>query len=146
MSNKQNKRSRDYSRKEKTRAERVTPQRLLRVLFTKMDQDQSDCFWEWIKEIKGQQTLYDNMNARLKHVTSKSINELVQEKILCDYGERPSKCGMKKPDFITNNEDKSWARINIEGSAKLIGILDKQNSEFKVVFLDKDHRFWEQKK
>ena len=111
------------------------PKKLIVFSLKDFDINQGQSFKDWEEEM-----ILSNLMTRLREISSFSITEAQQQKILKLYGNFPLNSDLKHPKHIPQGVN--WASIDIKGKQKLrIGGYIEDNIFF-IVFLDNDHRFW----
>lgn len=96
-------------------------------------------FKEWENE-----KILSDLNEKLKSFSSKTYNELIQDKALEIFNFFPIDSKFDKPIFLKGNTSIRWARLKITGLRRLIGFFFNDEvckNIFYIVFLDKNHEF-----
>ena len=109
------------------------PKKFIVFSLKDFDINQGQSFKEWEKN-----QILSNLMVRLREISSYTITEAQQNKILTIYGDFPIKSDFKHPKHIPLGVN--WAVISIKGKERIAGYIDE--NIFYIVFLDKDHRFW----
>lgn len=107
------------------------------IVFSLKDFDinQGQSFEEWEKE-----KILSILMTRLREVSSFSVTEAQQKKILTIYGDFPANTEFNHPKHIPDGV--KWAKISIKGKQKLRIAGYLEDNVFYIVFLDKEHKFW----
>ena len=113
------------------------PKKLIVFSLKDFDINQGQSFKDWEKD-----EILSNLMTRLREVSSFTVTEAQQNKILTIYGDFPDRTNFQHPKHIPDGVN--WAVISIQGKERVAGYLD--DNVFYIVFLDKDHKFWITKK
>ncbi len=109
------------------------PKKLIVFSLKDFDINQGQSFEDWEKE-----KILSNLMRRLQQISSLTITEAQQNKILKIYGDFPIKSEFKHPKHVPIGV--KWAVIAIQGKERIVGYVE--DNVFYIVFLDKDHKFW----
>ena len=109
------------------------PKKLIVFSLKDFDVNQGQSFEVWEKD-----KLLSNLMTRLREMSSFTVTEAQQNKILTIYGDFPVKTDFQHPKHIPDGVN--WAVISIQGKERIAGYIE--DNAFYIVFLDKDHKFW----
>ncbi len=109
------------------------PKKLIVFSLKDFDVNQGQSFEDWEKD-----KILSKLMKRLRELTSFTVTEAQQNRILTIYDDFPTKSDFKQPKHIPNGV--KWAVISIQGKERIAGYIE--DNVFYIVFLDKDHKFW----
>jgi len=138
MAKKKNKKKNLLARKLGNREERNEGRkRASNVVFTFMDLDvnQGQSFSDWEKEGLAGQLL-----EKLRSVSTMTKLEVQREQVIKPYSKVsfPPNSDFNHPKHVP--EGVTWCSMHLQGKECIIGFFEEDI--FRIVFLDKDHRFW----
>jgi hypothetical protein len=107
--------------------------------FKDFDRNQGQSFEEWQEE----KLLALAIN-KLREVCQKTVVQAITEGIIKQYTkvDFPPESSFEHPKHIL--PDVTWCSMHIQGKECVIGYFE--DNIFQIVFLDKNHEFWETKK
>ena len=111
------------------------PKKLIVFSLKDFDINQGQSFEDWEKD-----EILSILMKRLREVSSLTVTEAQQNKILTIYDDFPKKSDFQHPKHIPTGV--KWARLEIKGKQKLRIAGYMEDNVFYIVFLDKNHRFW----
>ena len=109
------------------------PKKLIVFSLKDFDINQGQSFEDWEKD-----EILSNLMTRLREISSFTVTEAQQKRILTIYGDFPTKSDFAHPKHIPVGV--KWAVISIQGKERIAGYIE--DNVFYIVFLDKDHKFW----
>jgi len=109
------------------------PKKLIVFSLKDFDISQGQSFEDWEKN-----EILSNLMTRLRIISSYSVTEALQNKILKIYGDFPTNSEFKHPKHVPQGVN--WAVILIQGKERIAGYVE--DNIFYIVFLDKEHKFW----
>lgn len=134
---KKNKRNQLLSRSLKDKADKKGLKRDPKVVFSLIDLDvnQGQTIQDW-EEIGLAGQLLDKLRA----ISTMTKQEAQQQQVIKPYPKVsfPPKSDFSHPKHIPENI--TWCSMHLQGKECIIGYFDE--NVFRIVFLDKDHRFW----
>lgn len=121
------------NRKERTDGQKRPPN----VVFTFMDLDvnQGQTFKDWEQEGLAGQLL-----EKLRSISSMTKEEAQRQQVIKPYHKVafPPNSDFTHPRHVRDGI--TWCSMHLQGKECVIGYFDE--NIFRIVFLDKDHRFW----
>ena len=129
--------NKDYSRKRGHLLEKGAKVRTISFSFDKLDKAQGQTLKQW--ETEG---LLADLCIRTQQISQYSVQECLRQQFVKQYTkvEFPPKSKFKEPIHIT---PANWAVIHIKPNSKAVVAGYLEDDVFHIVFLDKDHDFWD---
>ena len=129
--------NKDYSRKRGHFLEKGAKGKTISFSFDKLDNTQGQTLKQW--EAEG---LLADLCIRTQQISQHSVEECLRQQYVKQYTkvEFPPKSKFKEPMHIT---PANWAVIHIKPKSKEVVVGYLEDDVFHIVFLDKEHDFWD---
>ena len=126
-----------YLRKRGHLPEKGAKVRRISFSFDKLDKAQGQTLKEW--ERIG---LLADLCIRTQQISAYSVEECLRQQFIKQYTKVgfPPKSKFKEPLHVT---PANWAVIHVKPKSKAVVVGFLEDDVFHIVFLDKDHEFWE---
>jgi len=129
--------NKDYSRKRGHLPERGKKARTISFSFNKIDRTQGQTIKNWEEE-----GLLAELIIRTQQISQHSVEECLRLQYVKQYTKVlfPPNSKFIEPTHVTPT---NWAVIHIKPNSKEVAVGFLEDDVFHVVFLDKEHEFWD---